>query len=80
MTAPEWEVRDDALYREFRFPDFTQAFTFMTAVAFAAERMGHHPDWSNVYNVVRIRLTTHDAGGITEKDYALAAEISRLFR
>ena len=80
MTAPEWEVRGDGLYREFRFPDFTQAFTFMTAVAFAAERMGHHPDWSNVYNVVRIRLTTHDAGGITEKDYALAEEINRLFR
>jgi 4a-hydroxytetrahydrobiopterin dehydratase len=80
MTAPEWEVREDGLYRELRFADFAEAFTFMTAVAFAAERMGHHPDWSNVYNVVRIRLTTHDAGGITEKDYALATEISRLSR
>ena len=74
----DWETRDNALHREFRFPDFTQAFAFMTAVAAIAERMNHHPDWCNVYNRVTIRLTTHDAGGITEKDHALAAEISKL--
>lgn len=74
----DWEERDHALHRTFRFRDFVEAFRFMTAVALVAERMNHHPDWSNVYDTVRIRLTTHDAGGVTEKDRALAAEISRL--
>ncbi|HYH08797.1 MAG TPA: 4a-hydroxytetrahydrobiopterin dehydratase [Thermoanaerobaculia bacterium] len=73
-----WEIRDNALYREFTFPDFRAAFAFMTAVAAVAERMNHHPDWCNVYNRVTIRLTTHDAGGITDKDYALADEIAKL--
>ena len=76
----DWETRDNALHREFVFPDFAQAFAFMTAVAAAAERMNHHPDWCNVYNRVTIRLTTHDAGGITDKDRALADEISEINR
>lgn len=73
-----WERQEGSLYREFRFANFVEAFSFMTSVALIAERMNHHPDWSNVYNVVRIRLSTHDAGGITDKDFALAAAISAL--
>ena len=79
-SLPGWELRDNGLYREFRFRDFAEAFGFMTSVALVAERMNHHPDWSNVYNRVTIRLTTHDAGGVTERDFALAAEISALVR
>jgi len=76
---PDWEIRDNALYRELKFRNFADAFAFMTAVAFAAERMDHHPEWSNVYNKVTIRLTTHDTGGITDKDFALAAEINEIY-
>ncbi|MFL6248568.1 MAG: 4a-hydroxytetrahydrobiopterin dehydratase [Thermoanaerobaculia bacterium] len=79
-SLPSWEVRDDALHREFRFGGFTDAFSFMTAVAFIAERMSHHPDWSNVYNTVTIRLSTHDVGGISANDFAMAAEISALYK
>lgn len=75
----DWDLRDDALHRELQFRDFVEAFGFMTSVALVAERMNHHPDWSNVYNRVTIRLTTHDAGGVTEKDYALAEAISELY-
>jgi len=67
-----------ALQRSLRFRDFSQAFAFMTRVALAAERHQHHPEWSNVYQRVDIVLTTHDAGGITERDFALAAAIDRL--
>ncbi|HEX6094811.1 MAG TPA: 4a-hydroxytetrahydrobiopterin dehydratase [Thermoanaerobaculia bacterium] len=76
---PEWEYRDNTLHRELRFATFVEAFSFMTKVAFAAERRNHHPDWSNVYDRVTIRLTTHDAGGVTEKDFELAADIERLY-
>lgn len=75
---PGWELRDGNLYREFRMATFVEAFSFMTSVALIAERMNHHPDWSNVYNVVRIKLSTHDAGGISEKDFALASGINAL--
>ena len=76
--APGWQFRDGNLVREFRFANFVEAFGFMTSVALVAERMNHHPDWSNVYGTVRIRLSTHDAGGITDKDFALASAISQL--
>jgi len=72
---PQWEVIDHCLYREFKFTDFAAAWTFMQAVADAAERLDHHPDWRNVYNKVEIRLSTHDAGGITALDFALAEAI-----
>ena len=63
----------DYLERVFNFPDFIKAFSFMTAVAFLAEKQGHHPDWHNVYNKVIIRLSTHDSGNrVTEKDHQLA--------
>jgi 4a-hydroxytetrahydrobiopterin dehydratase len=77
---PEWAIRGDELYRELTFSDFVRAFGFMTSVALVAERMGHHPEWSNVYNSVQIRLTTHDVRGISENDFALAAEISDIYR
>ncbi len=72
-----WEEKDNALHAEFVFKDFTKAFAFMTEVAFLAEKHDHHPNWSNVYNKVQIRLTTHDAGNVvTEKDQKLAKAIS----
>ena len=74
-----WEIKDSKLHREFRFKSFVQAFGFMSSVALVAESKGHHPEWSNVYNLVIIDLTTHDAGGITAKDIELAKKISPLF-
>jgi 4a-hydroxytetrahydrobiopterin dehydratase len=62
----------DAITRKFTFKDFNQAFGFMTRVALVAEKMDHHPEWSNVYKTVDVVLSTHDAGGITQKDLALA--------
>jgi 4a-hydroxytetrahydrobiopterin dehydratase len=73
-----WELREEKLHREFRFADFVQAFGFMTKVALVAETMNHHPEWSNVYGRVAVDLTTHDAGGITEKDLELARRMDEL--
>jgi 4a-hydroxytetrahydrobiopterin dehydratase len=72
---PGWQISDDglAITRTFKFKNFREAFAFMTQVALAAERSDHHPEWTNVYNRVDMRLTTHDAGGLTERDFALAA-------
>ena len=67
-----WSIRDGKLHRTFVFDNFVQAFGFMTRVALVAERMNHHPDWSNVYKTVVIDLSTHDAGGLTKLDVALA--------
>lgn len=69
---------DDALVRELNFADFSAAFGFMSRVALAAEKAGHHPDWSNSYNRVTIRLSTHDAGGISALDIALAQAIDAI--
>jgi 4a-hydroxytetrahydrobiopterin dehydratase len=73
-----WELRDGKLHREFAFADFVEAFRFVSGVALIAERMDHHPEWSNVYNRVVIDLTTHDAGGLTDLDFELAAAASAL--
>ena len=62
----------DAIAKTYRFPDFNTAFGFMTRIALKADQMDHHPEWSNVYNKVEVVLTTHDAGGVTEKDVTLA--------
>jgi 4a-hydroxytetrahydrobiopterin dehydratase len=75
-----WKEENNQLQRSFEFKNFTEAFTFMTQVAFAAEKMNHHPNWSNVYNKVDIKLFTHDAKDtITEKDVKLSKEIDRFF-
>ncbi|KAG4069391.1 hypothetical protein HA402_012244 [Bradysia odoriphaga] len=74
-----WEERNKQLYRAFEFSDFRDAFAFMTKVALIAEKMDHHPNWSNVYNKVEIFLSTHDAGDtITAKDEAMAKAIDKL--
>jgi 4a-hydroxytetrahydrobiopterin dehydratase len=73
-TLPGWKkVRgEDAIARTFVFADFRRAFAFMTAAALVAEKMDHHPDWSNSYKTVAVTLTSHDAGGVTERDLTLA--------
>jgi 4a-hydroxytetrahydrobiopterin dehydratase len=73
-----YDPATDAISHDFKFKTFSDAFSFMTRVALAAEKMNHHPEWSNVYNKVTITLTTHDAGGLTDKDVALAEKIDRL--
>ena len=75
---PDWRMADgrDALIRDFKFKDFVEAFGFMTQIAILAEKMDHHPEWSNVYNRVEVLLATHDAGGVTELDVALARFIA----
>ena len=74
-----WTLADDgkSISREFRFRDFGEAFGFMARVALAAEKMDHHPDWSNVWNRVTVELWTHDAGGITDLDFELAQAMDR---
>ena len=76
-----WKEKDNKLQRSFRFKNFVEAWAFMTEVAFHAERLKHHPNWSNVWNTVDIQLNTHDAGNIvTEKDHELAAAIDIVFK
>jgi 4a-hydroxytetrahydrobiopterin dehydratase len=70
----------DAITRAFAFADFAEAFAFMTQIALVAERRDHHPEWSNVYNKVSITLTTHDAGGLSQRDIDLALEADRIFQ
>ena len=75
-----WKEENKQLQRSFEFRNFVEAFAFMAKVAFAAEKIGHHPNWTNVYNKVQIQLCTHDANDtITEKDIQLAKEIDALF-
>lgn len=74
-----WQEKNNALSRTFEFKDFSEAFAFMTRVALEAEKMDHHPSWTNVYNKVEIRLSTHSAGNVvTEKDRQLARKIDAL--
>lgn len=74
-----WEEKNNKLYRKFQFKNFSEAFAFMTRVAIEAEKMDHHPLWTNVWNTVDIWLSTHDAGDIvTEKDFKLAAAIDSI--
>lgn len=75
---PGWTVKDGKLHRELAFEGFVEAFGFMTGVALAAQAQDHHPEWFNVWNKVVIDLTTHDAGGLSTRDFKLAATIERL--
>lgn len=73
-----WSLEDGKLHRDFKFGSFVEAFGFMSSAAIEAEKMDHHPEWFNVYNKVSVDLTTHDAGGITELDFRLAAKMNAL--
>jgi len=74
-----WKEENNSLKKTFRFKDFSEAFAFMTRVAFIAEKMNHHPEWKNVYNTVEVSLNTHDAGNtVTGKDRKLAEAIDKL--
>ena len=77
---PDWDLDDgrDAITRSFKFADFSEAFAFMTRVALLAEKADHHPEWSNIWNRVDILLTTHDAGGLSTRDIAMAQAIDTL--
>ena len=78
----DWESTNDdrdAITKEFKFKDFKSAFAFMTSVALKAEEIGHHPEWFNVYNKVKITLTTHDVNGLSEKDIILGKFIDNLY-
>ena len=79
-SLPGWVHSDGALRRDFLFEDFAEAFAFMTRVALAAEKLDHHPDWSNVWNRVTVSLSTHDAGGVTDLDFRLADVMQRLMK
>ena len=72
------EAQGDAIVKDFRFTDFSAAFGFMARVALLAEKMNHHPEWSNIYNRVHVRLTTHDAEGLSKLDFELAAAMDSL--
>jgi len=75
-----WKEENDKLYKNFKFKDFSEAFAFMTRVALEAEKMDHHPLWTNTYNQVEIWLSTHDAGDtVTEKDRTLSKKIDKMF-
>jgi 4a-hydroxytetrahydrobiopterin dehydratase len=77
---PDWKMADgrDAIGRTFKFKDFNAAFGFMTRAALVAEQMNHHPEWFNVWNRVDVTLSTHDAGGLTERDLKLAEAMDRI--
>jgi 4a-hydroxytetrahydrobiopterin dehydratase len=75
-----WTINTKTIEKKFLFRNFREAFSFMTNVALMAEKMNHHPDWSNVYNTVNIILSTHDAGGITAADIKLATEIDNILK
>ena len=74
----DWKLQENKIMRHFEFKDFIEAFGFMTKVALLAQQANHHPEWSNVYNKVKIVLTTHDEDGITDKDIQLALKIESL--
>lgn len=79
ITVPDgWSVVGGALHREFVFTDFSEAFGFMTRAALAAEKMDHHPDWSNSWNKVTVDLSSHDVGGLTARDERLARRMNEL--
>ncbi len=78
LEIPKWKLINAKLERSFRFPNFIEAFGFISKVAIVAESIGHHPDWSNSYSLVKIQLTTHDLGGLSHADINLARKINEL--
>jgi 4a-hydroxytetrahydrobiopterin dehydratase len=78
LNGWRYDEADSVIVRDFKFKDFSAAFGFMSRVALAAEKAGHHPEWNNVYNRVTVALGTHDAGGVTEKDMSLARAIDAI--
>ena len=78
IRFPDWEYFDNALHAEFEFENFKDCFSAMSRIAFECEALNHHPDWTNVYNVLTISLSTHDAGGVTEKDFKLINAIEAI--
>jgi 4a-hydroxytetrahydrobiopterin dehydratase len=75
-----WTFADEGIEKEFKLADFKSAFAVMTRIAFEAEAMNHHPEWFNVYNTLKIRLSTHDAGGVTDKDFSLAERVEAIIQ
>lgn len=75
LHFPEWDYYDNAIHAEYEFENFKDCFSAMSRIAFECEAHNHHPNWSNVYNVLKISLSTHDAGGVTLKDFKLADAI-----
>lgn len=80
VSVPAWKREGDRIVREYKFADFVAAFGFMARCALVAERMDHHPEWSNVYNRVKVELTTHDCLGLSARDFALAARMDELYQ
>ena len=78
LHFPEWDYYDNALHVELEFDNFKDCFSAMSRIAFECEAQNHHPNWSNVYNVLKISLSTHDAGGVTQKDFDLAEAIEAI--
>ncbi|WP_369996055.1 4a-hydroxytetrahydrobiopterin dehydratase [Winogradskyella sp.] len=78
LHFPDWEFHNDAIHAEFEFENFKDCFSAMSRIAFECEAQNHHPNWSNVYNVLKISLSTHDAGGVTIKDFKLAEAIEAI--
>lgn len=76
----DWTFEKNSIIRNFKFKTFIEAFSFLTAVALVAEKLNHHPDWSNSYNKVNIALTNHEAKGVTQLDFDLANKIDRIFK
>ncbi|MHA7843062.1 MAG: 4a-hydroxytetrahydrobiopterin dehydratase [Winogradskyella sp.] len=78
LHFPEWEYYDNAIHVELEFNNFKDCFSAMSRIAFECEALNHHPSWSNVYNVLKISLSTHDANGVTQKDFDLAEAIESI--
>lgn len=78
LRFPDWEYYDNAIHTEYEFDNFKDCFSAMSRIAFECEAQNHHPDWSNVYNVLKISLSTHDANGVTDKDFKLAEAIETI--
>ncbi|MFB9053782.1 4a-hydroxytetrahydrobiopterin dehydratase [Formosa undariae] len=78
LQFPEWEYYEDAIHAEFEFDNFKDCFSAMSRIAFDCEALNHHPEWTNVYNVLTITLTTHSENGVTDKDFKLAEAIEAI--